>query len=48
MEAIEFKWPQPQNFRKLDEPSQFLIKVTEGFDYEDVDGFTMGIRIFYQ
>jgi hypothetical protein len=34
-------------FPQIDEPSQFLIKVTKGFDYEDVDGFTMGIRIFY-
>jgi len=34
-------------FPQIDEPSQFLIKVTKGFDYEDVDGFTMGIRVFY-
>ncbi|MBI1662090.1 MAG: hypothetical protein IS860_01020 [Nitrosopumilus sp.] len=34
-------------FPQIDEPSQFLIKVTEGFDYEDVDRFTMGIKIFY-
>lgn len=24
-----------------------MIKVTEGFDYEDVDRFTMGIKVFY-
>jgi len=34
-------------FPQIDEPSQFLIKVTKGFDYEKVDNFTMGIRIFY-
>ena len=34
-------------FPQIDEPSQFLIKVTKGFDYEDVDGFTMGIRVYY-
>ena len=34
-------------FPQIDEPSQFLVKVTKGFDYEDVDGFTMGIRVFY-
>ena len=34
-------------FPQIDEPSQFLIKVTKGFDYEDVDSFTMGIRVFY-
>lgn len=34
-------------FPQIDEPSQFLIKVTEGFDYEDVDRFTMGIKVFY-
>jgi hypothetical protein len=34
-------------FPQIDEPSQFLIKVTKGFDYEDVDDFTMGIRVFY-
>ena len=34
-------------FPQIDEPSQFLIKVTKGFDYEDVNGFTMGIRVFY-
>ena len=34
-------------FPQIDEPSQFLIKVTQGIDYEEVDRFTMGIRIFY-
>jgi len=34
-------------FPQIDEPSQFLIKVTKGFDYEEVDNFTMGIRVFY-
>ena len=34
-------------FPEIGEPSQFLIRVTEGFDYEEVDRFTMGIRIYY-
>ena len=34
-------------FPQIDEPSQFLIKVTKGSDYEEVDNFTMGIRIHY-
>lgn len=34
-------------FPQIDEPSQFLIKVTKGFEYEKVDDFTMGIRIYY-
>ena len=34
-------------FPQIDEPSQFLIKVTKGFDHEDVDNFTMGIRVHY-
>ena len=34
-------------FPQIDEPSQFLIKVTKGFDYEEVDNFTMGIRVDY-
>jgi len=34
-------------FPQIDEPSQFLIKVTKGFDYEEVDNFTMGIRVHY-
>ena len=34
-------------FPQIDEPSQFRVKVTEGFDYEEVDGFTMGVRIFF-
>ena len=34
-------------FPQIDEPSQFLIRVTEGFEYEEVDRFTMGIRVFF-
>lgn len=34
-------------FPQIGEPSQFLVKVTEGFEYEDVDRFTMGIRVFF-
>lgn len=34
-------------FPQIGEPSQFRVKVTEGFDYEDVDRFTMGMRIFF-
>jgi len=34
-------------FPEVGEPSQFRVKVTEGFDYEDVDRFTMGMRIFF-
>ncbi len=34
-------------FPQIDEPSQFLVKVTEGFDYDEVDSFTMGIRVYY-
>ena len=34
-------------FPQIDEPSQFRIRVTEGFDYEEVDNFKMGIRIFF-
>jgi hypothetical protein len=34
-------------FPQIDEPSQFLIKVTKGFEYEEVDDFTMGIRVYY-
>ncbi len=34
-------------FPQIDEPSQFMIKVTKGFDYEDVEDFTMGIRVYY-
>ena len=34
-------------FPQIGEPSQFLVKVTKGFDYEEVDKFTMGIRIFF-
>ncbi len=34
-------------FPQIGEPSQFKIKVTKGLDYEEVDNFTMGIRVFY-
>ncbi len=34
-------------FPQIGEPSQFLVKVTEGFDYEEVDRFRMGIRVYY-
>ena len=34
-------------FPQLDESSQFLIKVTQGFEYKEVDNFTMGIRVYY-
>ncbi|RNJ79459.1 MAG: hypothetical protein EB829_02010 [Nitrosopumilus sp. H8] len=34
-------------FPQIDEPSQFLIRVTDT-DFEEVDRFTMGIRVFYQ
>ena len=34
-------------FPQIDEPSQFLIKVTKGFEYEEVKDFTMGIRVYY-
>lgn len=33
-------------FPQIDEPSQFLVRVTDG-DFKEVDQFTMGIRIFY-
>jgi hypothetical protein len=33
-------------FPQIDEPSQFLVRVTDG-DFEEVERFTMGIRIFY-
>lgn len=33
-------------FPQIDEPSQFLVRVTDG-DFEEVEQFTMGIRIFY-
>ena len=33
-------------FPQIDEPSQFLVRVTDG-DFEEVDRFTMGIRIFF-
>lgn len=33
-------------FPQLDEPSQFLLRVTDE-DYEEVDRFTMGIKFFY-
>ncbi len=34
-------------FPEIGEPSTFLVRVSEGFDYEEVDRFTMGIRIYY-
>ncbi len=34
-------------FPEIGEPSQFLVRVTNGFDYEEVERFTMGIRIYY-
>lgn len=34
-------------FPQIDEPSEFMIRVTEGFDYQEIDRFTMGIKIFY-
>ena len=34
-------------FPEIGEPSTFLIRVTEGFDYEEVDRFRMGIKIYY-
>ena len=33
-------------FPQIDESSQFLVRVTDS-DFEEVDSFTMGIRIFY-
>ena len=33
-------------FPQLNEPSQFLVRVTDA-DFEEVDSFTMGIRVFY-
>ena len=33
-------------FPQIDEPSQFLLRVTDA-DFEEVDRFTMGIRVFY-
>ena len=34
-------------FPEIGEPSTFLVRVSEGFDYEEVDRFTMGIRIYF-
>ncbi len=34
-------------FPEIGEPSQFLVRVTNGFNYEEVERFTMGIRIYY-
>jgi len=34
-------------FLEIGEPSQFLVRVTNGFDYEEVEKFTMGIRIYF-
>ena len=33
-------------FPQINEPSQFLIRVTDA-DFEEVENFTMGIRIFF-
>jgi hypothetical protein len=33
-------------FPQIDEPSQFLVRVTD-VDFEEVTSFTMGIRVFY-
>ena len=33
-------------FPQVDEPSQFLVRVTDE-NFEEVDRFTMGIRVFY-
>ena len=33
-------------FPQIDEPSQLLVRVTDA-DFEEVDSFTMGIRVFY-
>ncbi len=34
-------------FPEIGGASQFLVRVTEGFDYVEVDRFRMGIRIYY-
>ena len=34
-------------FPEIGGQSTFLVRVTEGFDYNEVDRFTMGIRVFY-
>ena len=34
-------------FPQIDEPSEFMVRVTEGYEFEEVDRFTMGIRVFY-
>jgi len=34
-------------FPEIGEPSQFLVRVTNGFDFEEVERFTMGIRIYF-
>ena len=34
-------------FPQIGEPSKFLVRVTNGFDYEEVDRFRMGIRIYF-
>jgi len=34
-------------FPQIDEPSKFLVRVTNGFDYEEVDRFRMGVRIYF-
>jgi len=34
-------------FPEIGEPSTFLVRVTEGYDYVEVDRFRMGIKIYY-
>ncbi len=34
-------------FPEIGEPSTFLVRVSEGFEYTEVERFTMGIRIYY-
>ncbi len=34
-------------FPEIGGPSTFLVRVSEGFEYTEVDRFTMGIRIYY-
>ena len=34
-------------FPQIGEPSQFLVKVTEGFEYKEVDRFTMAMKIYF-
>ncbi len=34
-------------FPQIGEPSKFLVRVTNVFDYEEVDRFRMGVRIYF-